>query len=1465
MAEHRGNAAVYQPYSLSSAGSSPQDESRVQRMATSSLNLAKESEGMDILSPLKEALKATTSILEGIQAIDDNQEEWNDLAQCLVQYMTAIENQVAYLEKYPEGERAVDETLSRPLTRYVELLEDFHGKITNHRRRRSRLAFTAMTKVKLDAGVVRKFNHDVEHQHNQFMHSLCLFTGQRVQMIGRSTKASSSDAQIDINSILQLPMVAFVASSVHRTCLPGTRQAILQVISNWAAEDISRTPIFWLCDIAGSGKSTVAMSASEFWQAQRVLGAQFFFSLDSSECSSTEKFWSTIARELVQRMPELAPHIADAVKRNPAIMRSPFHDQLQELVINPLRHRKNRVILVIDAVDECKSEMQRKELMESVIMAVRGSQTLKILITSRPDPIIEATLGPFMTKVKMKDRLHDIEHRDNIDDIANYVHQSLEGVLSPEKRRRLVQKANGLFIWASTACRMLKSTTSWEKPESTYSRLISADQPGDIDDVYALIFERTDPKFYTTMCSTLALLLATFEPLTVGELDDLLRDIGIRGSAEALVRNLGSVITQDPSTNLVYFRHPTFVEYLRRCCIPSAFDNGSNIYIDIAKAHGQLAWWSFKYLKSRTEGLRFNICEIESSFHRNSDIPDLEDRVSKSISRELRYASHHWTFHVARTDDKWKRNLKNELQHISKAPYALYWMEILSFTKALARGIAGLRAVAHCTAIEEETKDRLIDVRRFMMAFSTPICDSTPHIYLSALPFSPIKSMLHIEGLKQFQNTLSVIKGLEEQYRELPEALEGHQGPVLATILSPDNSMIVSSSGDKTIRMWDADTGLPLGEPLRGHERWIRSIAISPDGSRIISGSDDSTIRLWNANTGQLLGEPLRGHELAVNAVAFSPDGSRVASGSSDTTIRLWDAGSGLQLGEPLRGHQAWVNAVAFSPDGTQIISIADNGRMLMWDADSGRLLGELPQAPNTRGITVAVFSPDGSHIACGLGDATIQLWNTCTVQSSGQLFPRGHKDPIKAIAFSPDGSWIVSGDRMGTIRLWNVDTGQMLGEAHRCLGCSITRAVFDGNHAHVQELPFHGHRAIINAIAFSSDGSRVVSGSGDQTIRIWNADNGRALGKPLLGHKSSICALGFSSDGSKIVTSSYGCTVQLWDAHTGQPLGDALRGQPLEDPLREQPLAQQLRERQGRVETLVCLENGTILFPDLSDEATQIRDLYTGEPLGQPLRDHTRWSYLIASSPDGRYIISRSLGNAIRVWDVYTGFPFGVPVPDPERSIKAVAVSKDGSKLALCLGNGTIRLQYVRTGQQLGALLQVPNARMTAVAFSADSSRIVSGSSDRTIRLWDADTGRALGKPIRGHQAWIDAVAFSPDGLRIASSARDHTVRIWDVENDVSSNETSMQWSDSNIISTSPDTPFRISVPGFEECSLSQDGWVQSSGKLLFWVPPDNRHGLKYSHRLTIPTWSCYRATALDLTTFQCGASWTEIRRGVE
>jgi len=168
------------------------------------------------------------------------------------------------------------------------------------------------------------------------------------------------------------------------------------------------------------------------------------------------------------------------------------------------------------------------------------------------------------------------------------------------------------------------------------------------------------------------------------------------------------------------------------------------------------------------------------------------------------------------------------------------------------------------------------------------------------------------------------------------QQLRGHNNRVQSVAFSPDGSKIVSGSGDKTIRVWDASTGVEMLPPLQGHNNRVQSVAFSPDGSKIVSGSDDKTIRVWDASTGVEMLPPLQGHNDWVKSVAFSPDGSKIVSGSGDKTIRVWDASTGVEMLPPLQGHNDRVWSVAFSSDGSKIVSGSNDKPIRVWDASTG-------------------------------------------------------------------------------------------------------------------------------------------------------------------------------------------------------------------------------------------------------------------------------------------------------------------------------------------------------------------------------------------------------------------------------------------------------------------------------------------------------------------------------------------------
>ncbi|MFN0125574.1 MAG: protein kinase domain-containing protein [Verrucomicrobiales bacterium] len=330
--------------------------------------------------------------------------------------------------------------------------------------------------------------------------------------------------------------------------------------------------------------------------------------------------------------------------------------------------------------------------------------------------------------------------------------------------------------------------------------------------------------------------------------------------------------------------------------------------------------------------------------------------------------------------------------------------------------------------------------------------------------------------------------------------LTGHQESVWTSEFSPDGGRILTASADSTARLWDAVTGAPIAV-LGGHRGGVSSACFSRDGDRVVTASLDGTACVWDAATGEM-NVALLGHESSVWNARFSPGGGRIVTGSNDKTARLWNASTG-GLERTFRGFERHVWDLAFSPDAMRIATASYDGSIRVWSAETGQMLLGFPG--HGKSIVRSVqFSSDGTTIITAADDKSAQIWNS----STGQLIVPAllHQDSLRSAHLSPDGARALTVS-WESARVWNAANGQLVAilSEHRDSvqlkqrsldAVRIERAEADrslGHHeAKLDPAPgapinvLSNHAGRINAAEFSSDGTRVVTASDDQTARVW-------------------------------------------------------------------------------------------------------------------------------------------------------------------------------------------------------------------------------------------------------------------------------------------------------------------------------------------------------------------------------------------
>ncbi|THU91717.1 WD40 repeat-like protein, partial [Dendrothele bispora CBS 962.96] len=1102
-------------------------------------------------------------------------------------------------------------------------------------------------------------------------------------------------------------------------CLKGTWVQLLQDLEKWAVS--SKDGIAWVFGIAGTGKSAVAVSLATRLRTcldDNISLALTFHCVKGQETSRPSLLVPTICYQLAKTCPKYGEFLLELFEKHASLNSpdSPLSEQLNKF-LNPTVFKNStnkRIIIIIDGLDEWGTRAERETLLKGLINFC-NQVTLKVVITSRPHPDIkEALESPSVSRFNLTRGSYDASS-----DIKSFIESEFKSnpEITSEEISRLVEKADGLFIWVVTALKYVKNGMDEKgrlgvilgigpkrnKSGGPYQKLY---------ELYNMVLEEafSEEESCEYFKTVMKLLLAVIEPISRAKQMGLLDIEGITPAVtEKVLKNLQAVVYEHDGK---LYNHLSFGDFL------ISENESGRWFIEPQNAHMMVSELCIKVF---TKELKFNICNLETSCLKNAEVvnPSIKERIEKYISPQLEYSCLFWSKHLVEAGEHFEmRNLKERLSNFVTKKWIIYWLECLSLMGKLYASNDCLKNARKWAELCQNDLDLLLnEVQGLVDRFFGAINESTPHLYVSVLPMA----LEHIKCIKALQKHVKNVIRVEmqgENWSSTLKVLYCSEG-ITSVAYSPDGRHIVSGSKDKTLRIWDTQTGQQVGQPLQGHTHNVWSVAYSPDGRHIVSGSEDKTVRIWDSQTGQPVGHPLQSHTDCVWSVAYSPDGIHIVSGSEDKTVRIWDSRTGWPVGQPLQGHTDNVQSVVYSPDGRHIVSGSLDKTVRIWDFQTGQPVGQ-PLQGHTDCVWSVAYSPDGKHIVSGSSDKTVRIWDSQNGQPVGQPL-HGHTFPVCSVAYSPDDRHIVSGSADQTFRIWDSQTGQQVGQ------------------------PLQGHSDSVWSVAYSPDGIHIVSGSPDKTMRIWDSQTGQPVDQPLQGHTDYVQSAAYSPDGRHIVSGSNDKTVRIWDSQTGQPVGQPLQG------------------HTDKVQSVAYSPDGRHIVSGSDDKTVRIWESQTGQPVGQPLQGHTDNPTALAYSPDGRHIVSGSRDSTVRIWDSQTGQPVDQPLLGPTESVWSVAYSSDGRHIVSGSDDKTVRIWDSQTGQPFGQPLQGHTDSVWSVAYSPDGRHIVSGSCDNTVRIWDSQTGQPVSQPLQGHTDYVSLVAYSPDGRYIVSGSADKTVRIWD------------------------------------------------------------------------------------------------------
>ena len=521
----------------------------------------------------------------------------------------------------------------------------------------------------------------------------------------------------------------------RKGCLKGTRRTVLDEIERWMC-DFNKPPVYWLSGLAGTGKTTIAQTIAERTFAGGQLGASFFCSRDFGDRSNLKFIFPTLAVQLARKYPEIRSILVPLMQSDPEIADESLYNQMDKLIVQPLKQTSISTVIIIDALDECKDEEPASAILSVLGQFVSGIPRIKFFLTGRPEPRIEAGFSHLrLANATAIFFLHNVKSSVVDDDIRWFLKQSLKEVAdrrsglvdwpTTEQLDLLCERAAGLFVYAVATVKFIDQQTC--NPRRRLDLLLQS--PGN---------SGHEGKTKFTANKTLNLLYMSILREACGDDDD---DDNVDLQNGPMIRSvLGAVILAldplDPSAIAALLRldiedvspilwslhsllllhghgwpvrpfHKSFPDFI---VDPTRCTNWK-FHISPPDHHSELVIGCFQLMNQKLEKDMLKTLDTG-----RNDRMDFRKRVSQMIDGGLQYACQSWHKHLANASKAPDQMLKiTSILHQFLEEKLLFWLEALSILSMMRH------SAINCTVDALEEASSWLEVCQFYMVEKSPL------------------------------------------------------------------------------------------------------------------------------------------------------------------------------------------------------------------------------------------------------------------------------------------------------------------------------------------------------------------------------------------------------------------------------------------------------------------------------------------------------------------------------------------------------------------------------------------------------------------------------------------------------------------------------------------------------------------------------------------------------------------------